>query len=154
MAQNMYSIKQTAQILNLHPKTVRRFIREGKITAVKIGREWRISQENLKEYAHAELALPKEANKTENKDISNSDAKAPSIHVSTVIEMSNTDSEEASRISNSLIALLNNKDPAWGQTRYDFDYQPETQRARFILYGSPAFLRSILQTFEYIAQNK
>ena len=35
---------------------MRRFIREGKIKATRIGREWRVSQEELQRYAHAELA--------------------------------------------------------------------------------------------------
>jgi len=57
-------------------------------------------------------------------------------------------SEEVSRISNSLIALLNCKDPAWGAARYDLIYHPEVRKARFVLYGTSRFLRNVLELVE------
>jgi excisionase family DNA binding protein len=147
MEQIFYSVKELSQILALHPKTVQRFIRQGKIKARKIGRAWKISQQDLKEYAHAELK-PKDSliNQTNNRQTN------PKITVSAVIEITNQNSEEASRISNSLIAVLNGKDPAWGKTRFDFIYQPETRKAKFILYGSPRFISAIMKTFDVILQ--
>lgn len=148
MEQLFYSVKELAQILALHPKTVQRFIRQGTIKARKIGRAWKISQQNLKEYAHAELK-PKDSFKKQAKNQQTN----PKITVSAVIEITNQNSEEASRLSNSLIALLNSKDPAWSKTRYDFIYQPETQKAKFILYGSPQFISSIMKIFEVLLQS-
>ena len=52
----MYSVIAAAEILDLHPKTVRRFIREGRIKANKVGREWRIRKEDLRDFAHGELS--------------------------------------------------------------------------------------------------
>lgn len=43
----MYSRKQVAEILNLHYKTIENMIKRGDIHAVKIGRQWRISEEEL-----------------------------------------------------------------------------------------------------------
>ncbi len=147
MEQLFFSVEETAELLNLHPKTVRRFIREEQIKAVKIGRAWRISRENLKEYTHGELAAPR------------NDEKAPTgiearINVSAVIEIEESPAGEASRISNSLIALLNCKDPSWGESRYDFIYHPETKRARFILYGTPLFLSVVFKSMEVITKQE
>ena len=50
-----YSVEDLTEILNLHPKTIRRFIREGKIQGRKIGRTWQVHRDELKEYAHTEL---------------------------------------------------------------------------------------------------
>jgi len=50
MENTYYSVEELSEILKLHPKTVRRFIREGKITGRKIGRSWMVHEEELKRY--------------------------------------------------------------------------------------------------------
>jgi excisionase family DNA binding protein len=138
-----YSVAEAATLLDLHPKTVRRFIREGQIKGKKIGREWRIRQEDLREYCHGELAEDQVEPKS-------SIRLGDRVHVSTVIEIMEGSSEEVSRISNSIIAALNCKDPAWGATRYDLIYHPETRKARFVIFGRPAFVRNLLELVEVL----
>lgn len=43
----MYTAKQVAEALNLNERTVRNWINDGKILAVKLGREWRVSDEEV-----------------------------------------------------------------------------------------------------------
>ncbi|HUW71056.1 MAG TPA: helix-turn-helix domain-containing protein [bacterium] len=138
-----YSIDDLCGILKLHPKTILRFIHEGKIKAQKIGRSWRISQDALKDYAHAELATP--ARPAEPVDF---DSIGDRLRVSAIIEIDEQGSEEASRLSNTLMAALNCKDPSWGSSRFDFFYYPEIRKAKYALYGSPAFIGEIMTMFE------
>lgn len=42
------TVKQTAVMLKIHPLTVRRYIREGKLEAVRIAGNIRIKEEDLK----------------------------------------------------------------------------------------------------------
>ena len=147
MEQIYYSVEEISRILDLHPKTVRRFIREGKIKAKKIGRSWKIHHNDLRAYAHAELKKPEQ----KSANYADSDMKER-VRVSAVVEIQEKESEEASRISNSLIALLNSKDPSWGNVRYDLIYHPEEGKARFVLYGTPAFISTIMKFFEIIQQ--
>ncbi|MDY0063408.1 MAG: helix-turn-helix domain-containing protein [Myxococcota bacterium] len=137
----LYSVDQLAELLDLHPKTVRRFIREGRIKARKIGREWRVHRDDLRDFTHAELAggQPEPVSETPLGD---------RVRVSAVIEVAESGAGEVTRLSNTLIALLNGKDPAWGPARYDLIFHPETRRARFVLYGSSAFLRTVLELVE------
>lgn len=137
-----YSIEDLTTILKLHPKTILRFIHEGKIKAQKIGRSWRISQEALKEYAHAEFVTP--APKAEPVDFGSMNDR---MRVSAIIEISDQNSEEASRLSNTLMAALNCKDPAWGNSRLDCFYDPEHQKAKYAVYGTPAFINEIMTMF-------
>ena len=143
----LFSVAEVSEILGLHQKTVQRFIREGKLQARKIGRAWKIHVDDLKEYSHAELApLP-----VPDAGPASGTASVPAterVSVSAVIELRDADQQEVSRISNTLIAVLNGKDPSWGKTRYDYIYQPESGIARFILYGKPAFISSIMRMLE------
>ena len=43
----MLSIHEFAEKLNVHPNTVRRWISTGKIKALKIGKNWKISVDEL-----------------------------------------------------------------------------------------------------------
>lgn len=47
MEEELYSVEQVADLLNLHVKTVRNYVREGRLKAVRIGKQYRISGEDL-----------------------------------------------------------------------------------------------------------
>ena len=47
MPQELYSVEQVAEILGLHVKTVRGYVREGRLKAVRIGKQYRIAAEDL-----------------------------------------------------------------------------------------------------------
>ena len=149
MEPNFYTIEELTKILKLHPKTILRFIHEKKIVAKKIGRSWMVAEEDLKAYAHGELAgKEKPAQKPRYETLS------ARITVSTVVEISEQNSEEATRLSNSMMAMLNCKDESWGQTRFDFFYFPETEKAKYVFYGSPAFIAAVLNMFQTLSNQK
>ena len=41
-----FTVDQVAKILDMHPRTVRRYVREGQLRATKVGGEWRIRRED------------------------------------------------------------------------------------------------------------
>jgi excisionase family DNA binding protein len=45
--------EQIAQLLQVNVVTVHRWLRDGKLKSVKLGRLWRVSQENLEEFVHS-----------------------------------------------------------------------------------------------------
>lgn len=47
---NLFNITQTAFILKVHPLTIRRYIKEGKLKAIKIGGNIRIKESDLQEF--------------------------------------------------------------------------------------------------------
>src|SRR5580658_6214220 len=47
MPQELYSVEQVADLLNLHVRTVRNYVREGRLKAVRIGKQYRIAREDL-----------------------------------------------------------------------------------------------------------
>ena len=157
MNKELFSVSEISEILGLHPKTVQRFIREGTLKGRKIGRAWKVHVDDLKEYSHAELSTPRSGSASVGRTASagvNAEPLPGRLVVSAVIEIRNSSEEESSRISNSLVAVLNSKDPAWGKTRYDYIYQPETGTARFILYGSPKFISGIMKLLGPLAEEE
>jgi len=47
--------KEVAEYLNIHPLTVHRYAREGKIPAFKIGTDWRFHKKYLEEWIKQKL---------------------------------------------------------------------------------------------------
>jgi excisionase family DNA binding protein len=50
MKQRALSLKDSASILGVHPDTIRRAIKTGKLKAAKIGRDYRIAKSELERY--------------------------------------------------------------------------------------------------------
>jgi len=49
-AAEFLSTEQAARLLQVHPKTVERLLREGKIPEQKVGRAWRVHRLELDRY--------------------------------------------------------------------------------------------------------
>lgn len=48
----MYNVKEIAQILEVTPRTVMRYIGDGKLKCVKVGGKWKITKENLEAFCN------------------------------------------------------------------------------------------------------
>lgn len=46
----IYTLSEVAEILHLTRRTVYSYVKSKKIKAVKIGRQWRVSQEAMREF--------------------------------------------------------------------------------------------------------
>jgi excisionase family DNA binding protein len=55
-----YTLEEAAQVLKLHPQTLRRWIREGKLPARRFGRQFRLRPDDLER-----AAQPAQADETE-----------------------------------------------------------------------------------------
>mgnify|MGYP000580894038 CR=1 FL=1 len=87
-----YTVEQISELLSMHPKTIQRYIREGKLPANKIGKSWRISGHDLSVFA-------------ESNNISDIDIAATSenkVLISSVIDINVLTSDESIRIINRL----------------------------------------------------
>jgi excisionase family DNA binding protein len=52
LEQRAFSLKEVASILGVHPETIRRAVKAGKLKAAKIGKDYRIAKPELERYFH------------------------------------------------------------------------------------------------------
>ena len=52
MLENYVDVIEAAKILDVHPETVKRLIREGKLAATKFGNKWIIDYDRLQVFAN------------------------------------------------------------------------------------------------------
>src|SRR5271155_4416348 len=57
MSEEVYTVEQFAERLKLHPKTVLRFIRDGRLRAVKVGKSYRILRTEMEAMTGMDVRL-------------------------------------------------------------------------------------------------
>lgn len=50
ISQNFYAVEEVADLLKVDPRTIRTAIHSGKLKAARVGRHFRIAEEDLKKY--------------------------------------------------------------------------------------------------------
>jgi excisionase family DNA binding protein len=53
LEQRAFSLKEVASILGVHPETIRRAVKAGKLKAAKIGKDYRIAKPELERFFRA-----------------------------------------------------------------------------------------------------
>ena len=124
MSNAFFTVDSAATKLDVHPRTILRFINQGKLKAVKVGRQWRIKYSDLQEFTGEEI---------EEKQAS----------ASAVIDIPVSDRNEADRYQTLVLASLNNRNSPGGilDRRVDCIYNKEEQSVRFVLWGGISFLK-------------
>jgi excisionase family DNA binding protein len=56
VAEKLLSPERAAQMLDVNPETVRNWLREGKLQGVKVGRLWRVREEDLQTFLRGNRA--------------------------------------------------------------------------------------------------
>ncbi|MCC0634880.1 MULTISPECIES: helix-turn-helix domain-containing protein [unclassified Clostridioides] len=152
MEEKFYTIDQVANILEMHHKTIRKFIKDGKLKANKVGKQWRVSQEDLNSFMDV---------KSENEDkgiefrlnASENLASIPKVNVSTVVEINNISNNEYSRLSNLLLALTNNPTSISSGSTINLKYAENENRLRVMLWGDIKFIEEMLSSISLLIEN-
>lgn len=148
MAEKFYTIDQIAELLGMHHKTIRKFIREGQLGASKVGKQWRISGHALSVFMEGKNLALKD-NKTEPQHsfaVPPMEAPIERVQVSAVVDIGEVSAEEYLRLSNTLIAIANSKSPQAGSSTIQVRYDHEDKRIKAILWGSISFIEYMLSS--------
>ncbi|KNF07630.1 DNA binding domain, excisionase family [Gottschalkia purinilytica] len=158
MENQFYTIDKVAEILGMHHKTIRKFIREGKLGANKVGKQWRISVHDLSVFMERnsvninDKKISKESNIDFHTNEEVGDIIKKKINVSTVVDINNVDKDEYFRISNTLIAIMNCKDPKMGKSTINMKYDDKENRLRVMLWGGIKFIEDMLSSISLLLE--
>jgi excisionase family DNA binding protein len=135
VTQELYSVEQVAERLGLHVRTVRNYVRDGRLKAVRIGKQYRIAREHL----DALTGQPAPAPATE---------RAPArrhVEVSSIVQIEAIGFDAASRVTNTLLAAAKSRPEDDDPLRVDTIYDQERARLKVIVSGSTATTASLLK---------
>ena len=129
MQEHYYTVEQVSERLQMHPKTVQRYIREGKLHAVKVGKGWRVSGHDLSVFTES---VPPQV------------GEQPVAVVSCVADIYAADRDAAIRLMNTLGAAHTSKPADIGAGSLQTQYIPEERKLRVTLYGGARFAAAML----------
>ena len=130
----LYTIDRVAELLNLHVKTVRGYVRSGRLKAKRIGKQYRVTRENLEEFAGTTaIDPPSPVPRTRH------------VIASSIIDADAVSPPVAERISTMVMAGLNTKREEGDATRVDVIYFSEQGRLRVTITASPQITTSLIR---------
>ena len=121
-----FSPEQVAEILGLHVRTVRGYIRDGRLPAARIGKQYRIAQSDLDAFT------------------GRSSAERPSAQVTAVVELDAVSPELADRLSTLVVAGVQMVAGLRVQSTYD----SARAHLKLIVLGPPAATADVLHTID------
>jgi excisionase family DNA binding protein len=125
MPQDLYSVEQVANLLSLHVRTVRNYVREGRLKAVRIGKQYRIAREDL------EAMTGRSASSFEREPV----RRHRHVEVSSIIEIDAVSPEASNRVMNMLGGSYNSRRSGDEPLRIETIYDAERARLKVILVG-------------------
>lgn len=143
-----YTVEQISGMLQMHPKTIQRYIREGRLKAQKVGKSWRVTGHDLSLFVEgAEARDPVEPYPGLQSIIADAERE---IKVSSVIDIPVHNSGEAARIVNWISATIHSCPPGYGHKSMSSQYIEQDKIVRIMLWGSPAFTSVLMDALANI----
>ncbi|WP_144120004.1 helix-turn-helix domain-containing protein [Catellatospora sichuanensis] len=140
----LYSVEQVAERLGLHVKTVRNYVREGRLKAVRIGKQYRISAADLAALTGGAVpATPREqARRTRH------------VEVSSVVSIDAISREDVDRLTTLVTtAVGGRRDDDDGPVRVQAVYDEERARLRLMLLGGAATTAELLRLVDALLES-
>lgn len=156
METNFLNVEQVSNILGVHPKTIRRYIKQGTLKANKICGQWKINRDVLKAFmGNDEYVENKISDNT--KDLKgfidgNHSKTKGKLQVCTIVDYYVDSVEEVKPLSQSLMDLMNSEDVDRKSAKFEFAYIETEKKARYTLWGNPKFLAKMLKKVDEISK--
>ncbi|GAA3758604.1 helix-turn-helix domain-containing protein [Plantactinospora mayteni] len=132
----MYSVEQVADRLGLHVRTVRGYIRSGRLRAVRIGKQYRIARADLDALTGgAGPARP---------------GSPASVEVSSIVQVDGIDRSGADRLGTLLLAGANTNHDPGRPLRVQTVHDEERGRMKIVILGDAAATAELLHLLDAV----
>jgi len=134
MPQELYTVDQVADLLGLQARTIRNYVRDGRLKAVRIGKQYRIARADLEALTGHPVAGA----------AGDTAGRHRHVEVSSIVQIDAIDPELAGRISSHVMAAAGSRgvdEPLRVQTIYD----EERARLKIIVLGDTGTTTALLR---------
>ncbi|KQU34789.1 helix-turn-helix domain-containing protein [Rhodococcus sp. BP-349] len=133
MTVRMYSVDDVADMLGLHVRTVRGYVRSGRLPAVRIGKQYRISGEDLETFTGQAASTLR----TEHR-----------VEVTSIVDIDTVDRETADRLTALLARATGDARPDSEPLRVNTAYDAQRDRLKVVVLGAPREVSRLLDYLE------
>ncbi|GAA2639940.1 helix-turn-helix domain-containing protein [Dactylosporangium fulvum] len=140
MRDEMYSVEQVADRLGLHVRTVRGYVRSGRLRAVRIGKQYRISAADL----DALVGRPDPA--------AGRRTGGGAVEVSSIVQVDGIDREAADRLGTLVLTSVNGAGDPDRPLRIQTVHDEERDRMKIVILGGAAATADVLRLVEAVLE--
>lgn len=133
-----HTVEQVAERLRLHPKTVLRFIREGRLRATRVGKSYRIVASDLEAFAGVDASAA---------------AAKRAARVTSILEVGDLDLDRAQKIATFLSAAIMGSEARPDPIQLTTAFDQAARLLKVVVIGSPADTAQLLQLVQVQLEN-
>ena len=134
MSEEIYTVEQFAERLKVHPKTVLRFIKEGRVRAVKVGRAYRILRSDLEAFGIPSPRGP------------------AGVRTTAIVDIPDVSPERAQQIARTLSATRMGAETPADQMSLNVAHDPLTKQVKVVLVGAPLDVAAMLRVVDVLME--
>jgi excisionase family DNA binding protein len=144
MDEQLFSVEQVAERLGMHVKTVRNYVREGRLKAVRIGKSYRIAAADLAALTGQSIAALTAKAVERTRD----------VEAYCVIEASAVSPIVSQRVANLLLGAAQSHEQDEQPLRVQTIYDPSRAQLKIILIGSVETTASMMRVVQALVEEK
>ncbi|MGW5672672.1 helix-turn-helix domain-containing protein [Micromonospora sp. NPDC003776] len=137
MSDDMYSVEQVAELLGLHVRTVRGYIRAGRLPAVRIGKQYRIARADLAALTGRPAPTGPAA-----------------LEVSSIAQVEGLDRATADRLATLVLASANSHPDPARPLRVQTVHDEERHRMKIVILGDAAATADLLHLLDAVLRGE
>lgn len=140
MSDAFYSVEQVAERLGLHVRTIRNYVRDGRLTAVRIGKQYRIAAADLEAFTGRPVPAA----------VRESIGRQRYSEVSSIVEVDAVDAATADRVISLVMGAAANRSADEQRLRIETVYDAQRSRLKVIVLGGLADTARLLDYIEAV----
>lgn len=153
MAEQMYSAEEAAQVLGLQVRTVRGYIRDGRLPGRRIGKQYRIARAELEAFTtgfggSAGLTPAPLGERAEPEQATN-----PATEVSSVVQIDGIDAPAWEKLERTITAATVSAEHDARPLRVEPLYDEQRRRLKLIIVGAVAETAELLRIIDALTRD-
>jgi excisionase family DNA binding protein len=137
----MYSVEQVAESLGLHVKTVRGYVRDGRLKAVRIGKQYRIAAGDLEEFTGRPVAASARETAQRHRH----------VEVSSIVQIDAISPEAMGRLTTTVMAAVGGRSSGDAPLRIETVYDEERASLKIIVLGDLGTVADLFKLIDTLA---
>lgn len=142
-----YSVEEVAIKLNVHPRSIRRYIASGELNGIREGKKWAIRQNELTAFINDRNPSHRERGQGIKEDdlcvFMDRGNHHPNcrIRITTVVDVKTEDPESLDPLIVDLKAVMaRNEHAHCFESKFEYVFSPKGKKMRFVIWGSPEMI--------------
>jgi excisionase family DNA binding protein len=155
MSEEVYTVEQFAERLKLHPKTVLRFIKDGRLRAVKVGKSYRILRTDMEAMSGITPDVFRDAVEAYRGVLEGRTGRGAAradARVTSIVDLSSVAPDLAERMARMLPAARAGRAAHADAMTLEVIYDPPRRHLKVLIVGSPADTAAMLKMVDVLAE--